>query len=428
MDPNPADRDELREYIDPRWEPEDIPALHAMDRLRPHYSLLKHLLGRDEAQFRLRGAILHTFRDEAFLSSQDLDRELRWMLPDKRSALLTGLKEEGWLDRLETKGYCLSTHGRQLSRILFTFIGSITSAEEGSGISPGTEGADLLWAISTNADPAEALRSYRVELEAVAGRIDDALSTDSSRRLNAVRQEATNLVRTVTETRRAIIRLREDSQLSSSDATEVFDLISRVIDLHGEMERRLTEYKKSFIGTDPAMTPERILSFLVEKGESLADAAESMIRFPLQPPVLVNPLRFMQDAEGYLSSFQGRRPDPVWEAPERLEAAVVADAEVTLSSAEVKGLMDELIVVAASRGTVPAHTLFPRATVGESFLRQALTVHAASKPDDLADMLQSHRVHITNQADALDEGEAPTDDLPEGPMMRTSRADIEVSK
>jgi len=419
----------LIDNLDSSWDPTEIDALKIADNLIPLYGLLKHILGQDETQFRLRLAVIFTFREAGpFLNINDINRELRWIKETKRTGLISSMRRTGWLNRSEKKGYCLSRLGRQLLRIMLTFLASLTPEDEGTGLSPGTEAYDIQWAMLSRTSPVSALQTLQHELETVAGLIEDALSTDSWSHLYQITDETSNLVRDIGGTRRILNQLQEENSITTRDLTETHRLLSRVLNLHAEMERRLTAYSESFIGTQPGMSPQRIMNLLLEKPiAELADVSNNLIRVPYKPRFFVNPNYYLAEAGNYLSKSVDSSPEIEWEMSEYLVAEQKSPDDWVVSSPPMERLVQILNDLAIDKEVKEIREIFPYKTFAESFLRQAMSAHLAS-PTETAHLPSFKKFHvkIMNKADAISEGETPMINLEDGPICRISDAKLKV--
>lgn len=421
--------EKIEDFLDENWTVENVPALGFAARLSKFHFALRNLLGKSEPRMRLRLAIIHTFREKGpFLTSTDIDRELAWIKEARRGPAIEHLQKTGWIMRVDSRGYCLTQEARQLMRVFWTFLGSVSDANDGTGVSPGTEALDLGWALETGADPSEALQNLRLELETVAGIIEDGLATGSIRKLQAIRKEAGNLVTNLDRTNTFLRECRKKATLDPAEIQDAFGLMSRVFKLHSELERRLATESRNMISTMPGMSPRRIFEFFLSLSkDQLADVGERFLVTPYVPPLFVNPERFKGEAARFLANPKAERQPLTWEEPVSLPATTVDPSLPLRVTPEVEILQADLAELAERGESVNAAAFLPRSSPEESLLRLALVAQMNCDAKAAEILAPGLDVRLEAAPDE-DDGPPPLDAIPHGPIRAMTAAKLHVRK
>ena len=424
-----SSKERIEDFLDENWTVDGVPALAFAARMSRFHFALRNLTGKTEPRMRLRLAIIHTFREKGpFLTTHDIDRELAWIKEARRGTAVEHLQKTGWLMRVDSRGYCLTQDARQLMRVLWTFLGSISDADDGTGMSPGTEALDLGWALESGADPSEALQNLRLELETVAGIIEDGLATGSIRKLQSVRREASNLVTNLERTNSFLRECRKKATLNQAEIQDAFALMSRVFKLHAELERRLATESRNMISTMPGMSPRRIFEFFLSLSkDDLADVGARFLVTPYVPPLFVNGERFKGEAARFLANPKAAREPLTWEEPVTLQATTVDPSLPVRLTPEVERLQRELAELAESGESVSAAEFLPRNTPEESLLRLAIIAEMNSETKAAQILAPGLEVKL-EAAPAQDDAAPPLEVIPRGPIRAISAAKIHVRK
>lgn len=370
----------IQSFMDPNWQAQNVAAIQATARMAQHHKALRQLTGKSEARMHLRLAILHTFREAGpFLEPADLDRELAWIRDDKRMPTIERLKAAGWLTRLDSGAYCMAREARQLTRVFWTFLGSISAPEDGTGLSPGTEAEDLAWALDHGADPTAPLENLRLELLTVATIIEDGLSSGSHRRLEGVKAEARNLIQDIGRTHTLLQQCRDQGRIGLRETQDMFGLLSRVFRLHAELESRLARESRNLISTRPGFTPQRIFGIFVNKPiDELVAIGERYMLTPHIPPLFINADRFKGEAARYLSSPRLERPEISWEDPVELAPTEIRKSPTVRMTPSLIRVVEDLRKLAQGTGGADAGAFLPTGEIGESLLRVAVVAMLSS--------------------------------------------------